>query len=163
IANQRDIAVAQAALNRLLGQPLSTELQPSDTLAIPPPLPELEPIVQRAMAARPELKSAESRIAGARAATTLAKESWLPDFKFGALRDNTQPQSPQYFFGISMPVPIFFWQHTSGDIAEASHRTQELVASSRDLRASVEQDVRATYALASTAFQQVSYLSTALL
>ncbi|HVH09262.1 MAG TPA: TolC family protein [Gemmatimonadales bacterium] len=163
IANERDIATAEASLNRFLGEPVGTPLAPSDTLAVPPPLPELSTLVPLALSARPDLRSAESQVAGARAATALARESWLPDFFASAVHDNTQSLSPQYSFGLTMAVPIFFWQHTAGDIAEASHRTAELVAAAADTRAAVEQDVRSTYATARTALRQVTFIRDQLL
>ena len=62
-----------------------------------------------------------------------------------------------------MPVPIFYWQHTKGEIAESQHRERELAASYRDLRAQVAQDVRAAYATATAALRQAVYIRDALL
>jgi outer membrane protein TolC len=163
IANERDLVTATTSLNRLLGQPVSTLLEPRDTLSVPPPLPDLTTLVPIALASRPELLSAESQIAGARASTALAREAWLPDLVLGAVRDNVQSPSPLYSFGISMPVPIFFWQYTAGTVAEARHRVGQLVATAADLRAQVEQDLRATYASANTALRQVIYIRDQLL
>jgi outer membrane protein TolC len=163
IVNERGIATAAATLNHLLGQPVGTPLQPTDTLAVPPALPELSTLIPVALASRPDLRIAESQIAGARAATALARESWIPDVIAGALYDQTQAVTPQYFFGLTMAVPIFFWQHTGGFIAEASHREQELTAAAADLRAAVEQDVRTAYATAATALRQARYIADQLL
>jgi len=60
--------------------------------------------------------------------------------------------------GIALPLPVFFWQHTKGEIAESQHHQQELTAAYRDLRAQVTQDVRSAYATASTSIRQVVFL-----
>lgn len=65
--------------------------------------------------------------------------------------------------GIALPLPLLFWQHTKGEIAESHSRERELAASYRDLRAEVGQDVRAAYAAAATALRQVIYIRDALL
>jgi cobalt-zinc-cadmium efflux system outer membrane protein len=57
-----------------------------------------------------------------------------------------------------VPLPLFFWQHAKGDIAESKHHEQELAAAYRDLRAQVTQDVRSAYATASTSLRQVIFL-----
>lgn len=164
LANARDVANARASLNRLLGRPLPMPIAPADTLAVPPPLPDLRPLEAHALAARPELAGLLTQQAGARASTTLAKEYWFPDLFFGASADfgAPDPYIPNknfiWQYGIAFPLPVFFWEHTSGEIAQARHHERELAASFRDLRAQVDQDVRAAYATAATALQQVLYL-----
>src|SRR5690348_14508598 len=158
IANELDIANAQAALNRLLGRVIGAPIAPVDTLEVPPPLPDSVTIEQTALRNRPELSQLESEQLGARANTSLLKQFWIPDFTFGASHDYTQPGAPVYSAGIALPLPLFFWQHSKGDIAESRHREQELAASYRDLRAQVTQDVRTAYATASTSLRQVLFL-----
>jgi len=68
-----------------------------------------------------------------------------------------------YSLGVSLPVPIFFWQHIRGEIAQDQHHERELEASYRDTYAAVDQDVRAAYATAATALQQVIFLRDQLL
>ena len=158
IANELDIANAQAALNRLLGRVIGAPIAPVDTLEVPPPLPDSVTIEETALRNRPELSQLESEQFGARANTSLLKQFWVPDFTFGASHDYTQPGAPVYSAGIALPLPLFFWQHSKGDIAESRHREQELAASYRDLRAQVTQDVRTAYATASTSLRQVLFL-----
>ncbi|HEX9106582.1 MAG TPA: TolC family protein, partial [Longimicrobiales bacterium] len=158
IANERDIANGRAGLNRLLGRTLGASIEPSDTLTSPAALPELDALRARAQQLRPELLSLAAQRQGARAATTLAKEYWLPDLSVG-LQGSGQPGSPNSFStGVSIGFPIFFWQHRSGDVAEAAHRERELAANAMDLAAQVEQDVRNAFADASTALRQVAFI-----
>ncbi len=163
IANQRDIANARAALNRLIGRPLAAPVGAADSLAVPPPLPPLDDLERLGLAARPELASLASQRAGARAAVTLAREYWLPDLFIGLNRDYAAEGPALFTTGIALPLPVFFWQHSKGEIAEARYRERELAASYADLEAQVGQDIRAAWATADAALRQAVYLRDELL
>lgn len=158
IANERDIANAQAALNHLLGRIVGAPIAPVDTLELPVPLPDSTTIEQTALENRPELAQLEQQQRGAHANTNLLREFWIPDLIIGASHDYILPGAPVFSTGIAMPIPVLFWQHTKGEIAQARHVEQELAASYRDLRAQVTQDVRSAYATASTSIRQVIFL-----
>ena len=158
IANERDIATAQASLNRTLGRVIGAAIIPSDSLAEPPPLPDSASVEQVALANRPELAILQQQQLGARATTSLTKQFWFPDFTMSLQRDYSQPGSPLFTTGISLPLPALYWQHSRGDIAAAQHFEKELDATYRDARAQVTQDVRSAFANASTAMRQVVFL-----
>lgn len=164
ISSERDVITATDALDRLIGRPLGTPVTPADSLAVPPDLPDVALVEQAALAARPELAGLQSQQAGARAATSLAKEFWLPDFTLSASRDyGPDGAGMLYSAGVALPLPVLYWQHSRGEIAESQHRERELSAAYRDLEAEVAQDVRATYAAAATALRQAIYLRDELL
>ncbi len=163
IANSRDLANAEAALNRLMGIPLGTPIAQNDSLGIPRDLPSLEVLERAAYDSRPDLRDLNAQRAGQRANTNLLKEYWLPDFTLGASHDYKTPGSPGYSAGLGVSLPLFFWQHSKGDVAESQHRERELEASYRDLSAAVGQDVRAAYASAATALQQAVFIRDELL
>ena len=166
IATARDILTASDALDRLIGQPIGTPVAALDSLTVPPPIPEVDLLEQQALTARPELASLASQQSGARASTALAREFWLPDFTIGAQRDYGPAGAGTgalYTAGIALPVPIFYWQHSKGEIAESRSRERELAASYRDLRAQIAQEVRAAYATATAALRQAVYIRDALL
>jgi outer membrane protein, heavy metal efflux system len=163
IVNQRDVANARAALNRLIGRPLAAPVATADTLTVPAPLPDLTQIEQAGLAARPELASLQSQRAGARAAITLAREYWLPDFFIGLNRDYVAEGPALFTTGVAFPLPVFFWQHTRGEIAEARYRERELTAAYADLQAQVGQDIRAAYASADAGLRQAVYIRDELL
>jgi len=163
IANERDVANARAALNRLVGRPLGAPIAAADSLAVPPAPPDLDRLVAAALAARPELASLKSQQEGARAATGLAREYWLPDLTLGVSRDYAAPGPGVVFTGVSVPIPLLFWQHSRGEIGEARHRELELAASYRDLEGQVGQDLRASYAAAAAALRQAVYIRDQLL
>ena len=158
IANVRDVANARAALNRLVGRPLGAPISAADSLAVPPALPDLGRLETAALAARPELGDLKSQQEGARAATGLAREYWLPDLTVGISHDYADPGPGVLFTGVSLPIPLFFWQHSRGEIGEARHRELELAAAYRDLQGQVGQDLRASYSAAATALRQAVYI-----
>lgn len=158
ISGQRDVANAKASLNRLMGRLLGANITPADSLKIPPALPELAMLEQRAAQLRPELRSLSAQRSGASAATTLAKEFWLPDISVGVTRLNVVGTPATYDTGIGIGFPLFFWQHTGGEVSESEHHEKELAATNRDLVAQVNQEVRVAYAGAATALQQAQYL-----
>ena len=158
IANERDISNARAGLNRLLGRSLGSTVVAADSLEVPRDLPELDPLIATAGASRPELRGLSSQQAGARAATTLASQYWLPDLSIGFDKTIFPENSIAYSGSIGFTVPLFFWNHQRGEVAESRHHERELEAAYRDLAAQVEQDVRTTYATAATALRQAQYL-----
>ena len=164
IASRRDVANADAALNRAIGRTTGTALVATDSLGVPGGLPSLDAIEASARTSRPELLAIEAQQRGARATSTLVRENaFLPDLTLGAGRDLAVPSGITYSVGFSVPIPLLFWQHTRGDFAESHHRELELAATLRDARAAVAQDVRTTYATAEAALRQVVFLRDQLL
>ncbi|HST06986.1 MAG TPA: TolC family protein [Gemmatimonadaceae bacterium] len=163
LANLLDVQTTSSALERLVGRSQSEVVVPTDTLEVPSPLPSLESVVAAGLASRPELASIQAQRAGARASTALAKQFWLPDLVLGVSRDYNQPAPALFSTGLSFPIPIFFWQHTRGQIAEASFRERELTATERDIVAAVTQDLRDSYANARVALQQAVFIRDQLL
>ena len=164
IGAQRDLVTATDAMDRLIGQPLGTPIAPRDSLEFPPPLPDVALVEQAALATRPELAALASQRAGAHANTSLAREFWFPDFTLSAQRDYGPDGAGAHFSaGIALPLPVFYWQHAQGEIAESQHREKELTATLRDEGAAVSQDVRATHAAADAALRQAVFIRDALL
>jgi outer membrane protein TolC len=163
LTNALDVQNAGSALDRLLGRPIGIAVLPTDSLAVPDSLPSLDRLVAVGLAARPELASMAAQRQGARAATSLAKQFWLPDLTLSVNRDYNLPDPALFSTGLAFPLPLFFWQHTRGQIAESSFRERELEASERDLRASVTQDLRDSYAIARIALQQAVFIRDQLL
>jgi cobalt-zinc-cadmium efflux system outer membrane protein len=163
IANQRDIANAAAALNRLLGRTLGAAVVPSDSLAIPDTLPDLDSLVAAAQTARPEVQGLASARRGAGAAASLAQQYLLPDLSLGVSKNLAEGTPDSYTFAVGFTLPLFFWNHQRGEVAEARHRVRELDAARRDLAAQVEQEVRAAWAGADAAIKQAAYLRDQLL
>ncbi len=164
IANERAIATARAALNRLLGRAPGAPIEAADDLAdVPPPFPDVESLAALAASSRPEMRSALVQREGARDATRLAQKYWLPDLNLVLSRNYTAGSPPAYSSAFSFNLPLFFWQHNDGPIAEARHREAELEATSRDTAAQVELDLRSSHAAADTARRQALFVRDELL
>jgi cobalt-zinc-cadmium efflux system outer membrane protein len=167
IGNARDVTNAEAALNRSLGRPLGLPILAIDSLTAPESLPDVPAIEQAALRSRPEITGLEAQLRAAKANSTLTKElAFTPDITAGANRDFGDPtyNAPlTYNLGLAIPIPILFWQHTKGDFAETHHRELELIATLRDTRAGVAQDVRVSFATADAALRQVIFIRDQLL
>jgi cobalt-zinc-cadmium efflux system outer membrane protein len=163
IANERATAAARAGLNKLLGRPVRSELEPADTLEVPGPFPSLAAIEALALNARPELLSMTVQQKAAHDSTSLAKQYWVPDLNLTLWRSyiNGAPDSYKFDGGISLP--IFFWQHEKGAVAQAKHHERELEATGSDLNGQILLDVQTSYSAATTAWRQAVYLRDELL
>jgi outer membrane protein, heavy metal efflux system len=164
IANRRDLANADAALNRAIGRTLGGALITTDSLVLPDALPSVEAVEDAAFRSRPELRAIEAQQRGARASSTLVRENaFLPDLTIGAGKDAATRDGVTWSLGLAMPIPLFFWHHTRGEFAETHHRELELAATLRDARAAVMQDVRTAFATAEAALREVVFLRDELL
>lgn len=158
LANGQDLADSRAELNRQMGRGLGAGIEPADSLFVPDTVPDLGTLVARAAVSRPELNGLARERVGARAAASLARSFWLPDLSLSFEKDLATDAPTSYTTDLSISVPLFFWNHTRGEVAEASHRVRELDDSYRDAVAAVEQQVRTAYTAAVTARRQALYL-----
>jgi len=163
IANERGIANARAALNRLLGRTLGAPIEAADSLGIPTIPTDFDRLERVAMERRPELAGVRRQQAGARAATQLAQQYFLPDLQIGLQQNHVYGTPNTYETAIGVDVPLLFWQHQKGEVAEAKHRELELSATERDLIAQVGQDLRNAYAAATISLRQAVFLRDELL
>jgi len=163
LANERALVAARASLNRLLGRTGGAPVETTDGLEVPETIAELEALERLAEASRPELKSLEIQRQGARAATRLAREYWVPDVNLTLTRNAVDGAPTTFTTGIGFGFPIFLRQHRQGEVAAAIHREEELAANAADTAAQVSLDVRTSYASASTALRQAIFLRDELL
>lgn len=163
IANERAIATSRAGLNKLLGRPLGTDLEPTDTLIVPGPVPELTELEQLAAKSRPELQSMTVQQKAAHDSTVLAKQYWTPDLNLTLWNSQIDGAPNSYKFDGGITIPLLFWQHHRGPISQAEHHELELNATGSDLLAQVLLDVHTTYTEATTAWRQATYIRDELL
>lgn len=158
LSARRDVQMAATSLNRLLDRPLDAPLVPTDSLTPPGTLPPLPALLAAAFAHRPELRSLTAQQDGAAATEKLARRFWLPDLTVGVGRDFADRGPGVLTTGIELPLPLFYWQHARGEIAESNARRHELEGVGRDLRAAIGEEVRLLYTTAVTANEQAAYL-----
>ncbi len=163
IANEVSVDGARVALNRQLGRPLDAPVAAADTLTIPVVLPPLDSLESLAMDRRPELRTVRGARAGVDAATSLARQYFIPDVGVSIQRTRIYGEPRGFTTAIGFGLPLFPWQHERGEVAEAEHRQRELDATYTDVVAQVGEDLRAAYSGASTARRQAIYLRDELL
>ena len=158
ITNDRAIATARASLNRVLGRLGGAPIETTETLEVPAPIASRETLEKVAEASRIEIASLLAQLQGAKTATRLAREFWAPDIGLSVIRNAPQGASATFTTGITLGLPIFFWQHQRGEVAAAVHREEELIANIADIRAQVSFDAQTAYANASTAIRQAIFI-----
>jgi cobalt-zinc-cadmium efflux system outer membrane protein len=163
IANERDQANARSGLNRAMGRLLRLPVTPADSLTVPVATGALDSLVAVALASRPELQGLDAERSGARSSAALAQQYFLPDLSLSVEKNVVYGTPDEYTVGLGFSVPLFFWNHQRGEVAEARHHVRELDAAYRDLEAGVEQDVRTAWASADAAIRQATYLRDELL
>jgi outer membrane protein TolC len=163
ISNERATATALASLNRVLGRMAGGRIETTDALDVPRDIPPVDALEQLALSSRPEIATVEAQLKGAASATKLAKEFWAPDFNLSATRNAADGTPATFTSAVSIGVPIFYWQHQRGEVAQARHREEELAANLNDIRAQVSLDVQTAFATASTSLRQAIFIRDQLL
>jgi cobalt-zinc-cadmium efflux system outer membrane protein len=157
-ANERAIATARATLNRTLGRAGGAPIETTDTLEVPGPIAAIESLEKIAESSRPEIATLLAQQQGAKTATKLAREFWLPDVNLSVTRNAEEGAPTSFTTGAGFSIPLFFWQHQRGEVAAAAHREEELAANLADLRAQVSLDVQTAYTNASTSLRQAAFI-----
>jgi len=163
IANEHATAIARASLNKLLGRSGHAAVELADSLDVPGALPDLKSLERLAINSRPELMSQTVQEQAARDSTSLARQYWAPDLNLTLWRSYITGSPNSYKFDGGISLPLLFWQHEKGAIAQARHHERELEATGADLLAQVQLDVQTSYSAAVTARQQAVFLRDELL
>jgi outer membrane protein, heavy metal efflux system len=152
LQKQYETAIAndQTTLDQLLFRPPGEHLNVDRTLKLEALTVPLDPLIDRAYAARQEILEAALTERNFNTALSLAKMEYLPDFTAGVQYDqylvpsfaptNSQPNDWVGIIGFNLP--IFFWIKQNEDVARA--RT-DLAAARTDL-ASLRSQTAATVA-----------------
>jgi len=151
LAAERRRRLALAELATAIGAPAGELPEPMGAfppLAPPPGTPE--EFVQRALAARPDLRAVRQERVAAASDLSLAKRLWIPDPTFGVRwgRANHPPLegSPQentLLFGLTLPLPIF--NRNQGGVAVAQALDTRTSVIEQAQQRNVEREARAAY------------------
>ena len=159
IANERGVANARAALNRLLGRVLGASIEAADSLTIPSAPPDLAQLEAIAMARRPELRGLASEQAGARGVTEVGAAVSDSGSRLQHHAKSAVRQTSEYETGIGIRAADLLLAASARarsprrDIGRTSSTAQY-----RDVAAQVGEDIRNAYATASTSLRQAIYL-----
>jgi outer membrane protein TolC len=112
---------------------------PPPTLRVPvEPEPDVEALVAAALATRPELRSAEARVAGRESALRLARRERLPDFRVWGRYDRVwQERDLRPLVGVSIDVPLQL-----GRLRAQQEEAEAELARARSQHARAEDDAR---------------------
>lgn len=147
-------AVANANLLRLVGLPPETSIQPTESPIAPEATPgAIEPLVARALEARPDAAALRSRIAATEAAVRIARSAALPQAGLSAGYDYARPNTrvlplvPEWkgtwSVGLSVSWSVFDGGRSSAAAAQAESQAQAARAQLEDLERRVRLDVTA--------------------
>jgi outer membrane protein TolC len=119
---ERQISEAQSALNVLLNRPAQAPLGRPAALVFTPRALSLQTLQAIAIAHRPELQRAQSRLSAERFRLELANRQWFPDpaLNVKAQRYNDASQAiSEVDVGISFPIPWLNGKKYSAGVLEA--------------------------------------------
>lgn len=156
-----DLDTAKLNLLRVVGAPLGSELTLAEEMRFEPEsLPEQEEALRRALADRPEIRSALEQVRAAAARKEAAIAAWTPsvslfgDYGTSAVRPLTT-SLPTRSLGIRIDVPVFNGGATQAEIQIASSRLRQEELRLKDLREAVEKEVRQALENLATRKEQV--------
>jgi outer membrane protein TolC len=149
-SQQGEVEKRQITLDRLIGLPLGTHVQPQEQLeALATNLPEVQEVVQRAWSQREDLKAANEQLLAAQEARKAASAERLPSASVSGTYglQGTTPSAGTSVFQASaiLKIPIFTGGRIEADILQADAVVKQRTAELADHRGSVEADVRNAY------------------
>jgi outer membrane protein len=152
-----------AALDTVLGLDHEVAYQLIDDASQnPEPPPDFQPLIQTALAQRPDLQSLAF---GQQSAQKFARAQWdqrLPSITAAGTVGTIPIRVDQYYnsnwwggIGVNMNIPIFNGFLYGAEAKEAEYRAQADAERTRDLRDRIVRDVRSSWLQANTAYERI--------
>jgi outer membrane protein len=161
---RNDLAARFADLARAMGERDTASyalVDPADAGPVPTPVPDVDPLIAAAMAARPDLLSARADFRAAQHFATAQGDLWRPSVSFAAtagvtpLHQNTL--TDRYAAaGVNVTVPIFNGRLFGAEHAEAEARADAESERVRDAENAIAHDIRVAWLQAGAAFQRIA-------
>jgi outer membrane protein TolC len=157
---QNDLSRQKINLARLTGLPPNDKFDISDDVPYSPaPTLAVDEAVKQSMAARSDLKVAETQVRIAQRVKTAAKDERLPTIAisgdYGTLGPRFDEGRSTFTFAASLKVPIWQGGRAAGDIEQADAALEQRRAEVTDLRGRIESDIRNSYLDLEAAASQV--------
>jgi outer membrane protein len=160
---QNNADAAMASLDAVLGLDHEVTYQLiDDTTAINGPPADYDPLIQTALAQRPDLQSLAF---GEQSAQKFARAQWdqiLPSISALGTVGSVPVRVDQYYtdnwwgaIGVNMNIPIFNGFLYSSEAKEAAYRAKADTENTRNLRDRIVRDVRTAWLQANTAYQRI--------
>jgi outer membrane protein TolC len=150
-----EVRLAKAMLNFLLARKKYAPLEIEGKLKRPSVKLNVEELIQRAFVFRPEIKRINYSLEKEGLIKTQGYLSYLPDFDLGVSKHWIQGEGTYWDVTVSFPIPLFFWQPATGEIAEAKANIESLKREVEHLKNAITLDVEEAYMNALTATNQI--------
>ena len=160
---QNDVQARFADLATAMGErddTIYTLVDPVDSAAVPPPVPDLSPLLTSAMSARPDLLSVRADWSAALHFAAAQGELSRPAISFAAAAGVTpyhqDTLSDRYAAaGVNVSIPIFTGHLFGAEHAEAVARADAESQRVRDTENRIAHDIRVAWLQADAAFQRI--------
>jgi outer membrane protein len=96
VAAANDVRVGALELNRLIGLPLDTPIEPTDSVVVDPPPDDVAGLAASVVDARPDLRAMGEEVEALRRRVSAATGEWLPELSLVGRYIYARPN--QYFF-----------------------------------------------------------------
>ena len=152
---RNEVRLVKAKLNFLLARKKYAPLEIKGGLKKTPISLDLENLIQRALAFRPEIKRINLSLQKESFQKKQGYLSYLPDFDIGVSQHWIEGEGKTWDFTLSFPIPLFFWQPKKGEIAEAQANIEALKNETEHLKNAITLEVEEAYMNALTAQNQI--------
>jgi len=149
------LRLACARLNVALSRKPTNPLEIVGAFQKEGPLKTASELTDLALEARPELRRLRHEIESERLREKLAYLNYLPDPVIGVSRHWLAGEATTWDLTFSLPVPLFFWQPKSGEIAEARAAHRGLEERANALIPQISLEVESSHAEARNAAAQI--------
>ncbi len=150
-----DVRLAKAMLNFLLARKKYSPLEIKGELKRASIRLDLEKLIQRALAFRPEIKRINLSLQRESLQKKQGYLSYLPDIDVGVSQHWIEGEGKTWDVTFSLPIPLFFWQPKKGEIAEAQANINALRKEEEHLKNAITLEVEESYMNALTAANQI--------
>ena len=150
-----DIRLSKALLNFLLARRKYAPIEVKGQLKRPSISLDVEGLIQRAIAFRPEVKRINLSLEKETLKKKSAYLSYLPDFEVGVSKHRIEGEGSFWDVTFSFPIPLFFWQPKKGEIAEAQANIESLRQEAEHLKNAITLEVEEAFMNALTAGNQI--------
>jgi outer membrane protein TolC len=158
-----DVRLAKATLNYLLSRRKYAPIEIVGELKRDPIKLEFEPLLERALLTRPEMRKISLSLERENLQKKSAHMSYLPDLELGVNRHRVEGEGSWWDVTLSVPVPLFFWQPKKGEIAEAEANILAIQKEAEHIKNTIALEVEEAYMNAVTAENQIRLYETDIL
>jgi len=113
------LKLAKSSLNFVMARDKYRPIEISGSLKGAFPDLDLDTLTGRAQKLRPEMKKVSYAVQKEKLSRAQAYMNYLPDFSLGVARHRIINEPTTWDVTLSFQVPLFFWQHKRGEVAEA--------------------------------------------